>query len=231
MNKKHIIIAAAAGAFVFSLTFGFSWHSAKQKVAAMELKMKAEAEKKAQEEAELPFDVVKSKTSEANPENILLEKKFDSLVYDVREKIQEYEIKLKDLQTREQRLQVAQSSLKEDITKMEQLRMELAETVGKIKQEQEKLNASRLKIKQTERENLKTIAATYDKMDSASASVILTNMTKSDKKDSLNLDEAVKILYYMGERSKAKVLAEMGNAEPKLAAVLCHRLKEVTTED
>jgi flagellar motility protein MotE (MotC chaperone) len=40
-------------------------------------------------------------------------------------------------------------------------------------------------------------------------------------------DDAVKILHYMGERTKAKLLAELVNTEPKLAASLCERLKQI----
>jgi len=41
------------------------------------------------------------------------------------------------------------------------------------------------------------------------------------------MEDAVKILYYMGERTKAKLLSEMVNSEPKLAAVLCEKLKRI----
>jgi flagellar motility protein MotE (MotC chaperone) len=41
------------------------------------------------------------------------------------------------------------------------------------------------------------------------------------------MDDAVKILHYMTERTKAKVLAELVTSEPKLAAVLCEKLKQV----
>jgi hypothetical protein len=37
----------------------------------------------------------------------------------------------------------------------------------------------------------------------------------------------VKILHYMTERTKAKLLAEMVNSEPKLTAALCERLKQI----
>jgi hypothetical protein len=42
------------------------------------------------------------------------------------------------------------------------------------------------------------------------------------------IDDAVKILYYMTERTKAKLLAEIVTGEPKLAALLCQRLKLIS---
>jgi flagellar motility protein MotE (MotC chaperone) len=64
-------------------------------------------------------------------------------------------------------------------------------------------------------------------MDAASAGKILTSMCASQPQGAANsTDDAVKILYYMSERSKAKVLAELVTSEPKLAAFLCQRLKQ-----
>ena len=76
-----------------------------------------------------------------------------------------------------------------------------------------------------------SIAATYDKMDPTSASKILTNMCASRAQDDgfggSSFDDTVKILHYMTERTKAKLLAELVTSEPKLAAVLCQRLKQI----
>ena len=71
-------------------------------------------------------------------------------------------------------------------------------------------------------------------MDATSASKILLNISRSPSSDpnsSDNIDEAVKILHYMTERTKAKLLAEMVNLEPKLAAELCQRLKQITEKE
>ena len=77
------------------------------------------------------------------------------------------------------------------------------------------------------------IAAAYDKMDPAGASQILTNMATGSSKNTAaaasaaNMDDAVKILFFMQDRTKAKVLAEMAAQEPALAALLCQKLKQV----
>ena len=134
-------------------------------------------------------------------------------------------------------MQRTQDTLKQDIQKLKDLRVELATIIADIKSERDKLLKSRLEIDQTEKDNLVLIAATYDKMDSASASKIVISMCTSQTKpgvidnQSSGFDEAVKILYYMKERTKAKVLAELADDEPKLAAVFCHRLKQVVEEN
>jgi hypothetical protein len=54
------------------------------------------------------------------------------------------------------------------------------------------------------------------------------NLQKGTRTDvDNNIDDAVKILYYMTERTKAKLLAELVNSEPSLAALLSQKLKTV----
>jgi flagellar motility protein MotE (MotC chaperone) len=169
--------------------------------------------------------------------NAMPEKQLKGLVYEVREKIREYNGKLDGLKVREQRLQIAQDTLKKDIEELSNLRIELATMVASLQERWDRLLKTRVKIAQAEKVNLVSIAATYDKMDAASASKILTNICASsreraggfDSRDS-GLDDAVKILYYMSERTKAKLLAELVTSEPKLAAALCQRLKEIIEE-
>jgi len=132
---------------------------------------------------------------------------------------------------------MAQDLLKKDIESLNNLRTELAATVAAIKSERDILLKSRLEIDQTERTNLASIAATYDKMDAPSASKILTNMCAAAGdgktqnagagKSYSTFDDAVKILFYMTERTKAKLLAELATSEPQLAAVLSQRLKQI----
>ncbi len=167
----------------------------------------------------------------------MTEQQLKNLVQEVREKMREYDNRLQAISVQEQRLQVAQNVLKEDIENLNNLRIELASTVASLKSERDKLLKSRLEITQTEKANLVTIAATYDKMDSSSASKILTSMCKaastSEKEGSeagksvSSFDDAVKILHYMTERTKAKLLAELATSEPALAAVLSQRLKQI----
>ena len=141
------------------------------------------------------------------------------------------------LGVQERRLQVAQDVLKEDIESLNTLRIELASTIANLKSERDKLLKSRLEIDQTEKTNLVSIAATYDKMDVSGASKILTNMCGKQNTSEMqavgagnvssSFDDAVKILHYMTERTKAKLLAELATSEPALAAAMCKRLKQI----
>jgi len=164
---------------------------------------------------------------------ILTEQQLKSLVYEVRERIQQYNTKLKDIELREQRLQIAHDTIKEDIENLNDMRIELALIVANLKSERDKLLKTRLEIDQAEKTNFVSIAATYDKMDPASASKILSSICTKQKGEekidgSNGIDDAAKILHYMTERTTAKVLAELVNTQPKLAALICQRLKEIS---
>jgi flagellar motility protein MotE (MotC chaperone) len=167
----------------------------------------------------------------------LTEQQLKNLVEDVREKIQEYDDRLKAIDMRERRLEVAHNVLKEDIKNLDNLRVEVASAITNLKSERDELLKSRLDIDQKEKNNLISIAATYDKMDVTGAGKILTSLCKpqesgqpkdrdADRKSN-SYDDAVKILHYMSERTKAKLLAELATSEPVLAAGLCQRLKQI----
>jgi flagellar motility protein MotE (MotC chaperone) len=223
VSKKHIILIAAAGILSFAAAFGFSFLTAKNAIVSAP----AEAEAAAAEQVE---SVRYEQTGEEalSDDKGLTEKQLKRLVYDAKERIREYEYKLKELELREQRMRTAQDVLKEDIDKLNNLRVDLASMVTTLKEERDKLIASRITVEAAEKANLVSVAATYDKMDSASASQIFSNMSKMGAAGAGGIDEVVKILYYMTERTKAKVLAEMVSSEPQLAAVLSQRLKTIS---
>lgn len=240
MNKKLIIITAIAGLVSLSGTFaiGFLTKGAPASQGSdesglnQETLIGQEAVNQLQPEAGT-FSAIG--TGGSKTRKAMTEKQLESLVYEIRENIREYNKKLEGLEAWEQRLEVSQDMLKKDIETLNNLRIELASMVAHLKSEREKLLNSRIEIAQAEQTNLMSIAATYDKMDASSASKILVNMCASigqtqskvfgDK--SSNIDDAVKILYYMTERTKAKLLAELVASEPKLAAILCQRLKQI----
>jgi flagellar motility protein MotE (MotC chaperone) len=227
VDIKKIIIIAAAGLISFGGMFAFAWFT---KPSAESPIAEPIQPKPAVEE---PASILPPQTTdeteglvkvEGEVKRAMTEKQLKSLVYEVREKIQEYDNKLEELKLREQRLQTTQDTLKKDTEKLDNLRIELASTVASLKDEREKLLQSRVEIAQNEKGNLISIAATYDKMDPESAGKILTNMSQAQTE---GVDDAVKILYYMDERTKAKLLAELSTAEPKLAAYFCKRLKQI----
>ena len=157
-----------------------------------------------------------------------------SLVFEIREKIQEYNNKLQTLELQAQRLQVTRSALQKDIEALNNLQIELTSTVASLKQQRDELIKTRVDIDKEEKANLVSLAATYDKMEATSAGELLTNICKekeqgsdTEKADS-GLDDAVKILHYMTERTKAKVLAALVTSQPQLASLLCRKLKQVS---
>jgi flagellar motility protein MotE (MotC chaperone) len=166
----------------------------------------------------------------------MTEEQLKELILEVRDKIQDYDRKLKEVETEKQRLQITQQTLKKDIETLNNLRVDLAASVADVKSEREMLLKARVDVASAEKANLVAIAAAYDKMDPAGASQILTNMATGATKNgntvaaAANLDDAVKILFFMQDRTKAKVLAEMANEEPALAALLSQKLKQVQEE-
>lgn len=236
MSKKRIILTVAVGLVSFAGAFVFACLT--KKTPASPVGEPNQPGPAVQEtELRLPRPQVGA-TDALAPEDstmreAMTEKQLKYLVYEVQEKIREYNNKLQSLEARERRLQMAHETLKKDIENLSNLRTELAATVAALKDERDKLLKSQVEIAQAEKANLAKLAATYDRMDSASASKIITSMCASQQEGSGstdasgNIDDAVKILHYMTERTKGKVLSELVALEPKLAATLCEKLKQV----
>ncbi len=236
MSKKLIIITASAGLVSFAGAFALGWFTAPSPSGDPGDSIQSGiVSVGALPEIPRPVAVTAGviDATDDSGRKAMTEKQLRNLVFEVREKVQEYDDKLQNLTVREQRLQRTQDTLKEDIQNLKNLQIELATIVVDIKSERDKLLKTRLEVTQTEKANLELIAATYDKMDATSASKIFvslcTSQTQPGKIDSQSrgFDEAVKILYYMTERTTAKLLAEITTAEPKLAASLTQRLKQI----
>jgi hypothetical protein len=245
VSKKLIIIASAAALLTFAGAF-FGARMLGRKLSppatAKTTENKTSEAKPATSTTQPQTESSKSaeaesQTTEEDTEAIkgLTEKQLKGLVFEVREKINSYETKERELGVREARLQITQDTLKKDIETLNQLRVELATMVANLKEQKKQLLATRVAINGDEKANLTAIATTYDKMDPAGASKIISSMCakqlESGKTEGGNLDDAVKILFYMNERSKGKLLAEIASTEPKLAAVLCQHLKRVVEQE
>ena len=234
VNKKRIIITAAGGLVSFTGMFVLAWLTTKTPIyQQVDANQPTLAIAGPNEVLQLPQAAGTTGVDDKATKKIMTEQQLKSLVYEVREKIQQYDGKLKDLELREQRLQTAHDTLKKDIENLNNTRVELASIVANLKSERDRLLKTRVEIEEAEKANFISIAAAYDKMDAASASKILGSMCENQTAGgtmagSSGLDDAVKILHYMTERTTAKVLAELVNTEPKLAALLCQRLKQIT---
>jgi len=230
VSKKRIIITAAAGLVSFAGAFVFAWLT---KTAPASRYDELSQPMLARQETELKLPAPQAGTmgtigvGDNEMKKAMTEKQLKRLVYEVREKVREYNDKLEGLKVREQRLEIAHNMIKKDIEELNSLRIELVSAVAGLKSERDRLLKSRVEIARAEKDNLVAIAATYDKMDANSASKILTSMSQT--RDGSTSD-AVKILYYMADRAKAKLLAELAASEPTLAAYFCQKLKQMVEE-
>jgi hypothetical protein len=236
VSKKLIIITAAAGLISFAGAFIVGWLT-KSSPPSRPDELSQPTLAGAEAELELLDPEVGTMDAVVAPSGMMkkamTERQLKSLVYEVREKVREYNNKLQGLEVREQRLQVVQDVLKKDIEDLNNLRIELASIIASLKEERDNLLKSRIEISNTEKANMVSIAAAYDKMEVTSAGKILNSMCMGQMQDGevdsgdSSFDEAVKILHYMTERTKAKLLAELATSEPKLAAALSRRLRQI----
>ncbi|MHC4086797.1 MAG: hypothetical protein ACYSU3_18885 [Planctomycetota bacterium] len=236
MSKKKIIIIAAAGLTSFAGGFAFAWFTKSAPVSASDESNKPTVA--ASDSIEKPWlpqpEVGTMSPEDRRMKKAMTEKRLKNLVFEVREKIKEYDNKLQVLELQAQRLQITRDALQKDIENLNNLQIELASTVAGLKEQRNKLLKTRVDITKEEKANMISIAAAYDKMDAQSASKILTSLcTKKIKSADVGevdsgFHDAIKILHYMTERTKAKVLAELVTSEPQLASLLCQRLKQVS---
>ncbi|MHC4211804.1 MAG: hypothetical protein ACYSWP_00390 [Planctomycetota bacterium] len=233
---KKIIIPASIGLVSFAGFFVFGWLSVPDTTSGPNIQSNGIAQDQQRESVPKPpwlgLENPEAIYQVAESEKMAMTRsQLKSLIDDVREKTLEYDTKIQRLELRKQRLELVQNDLNADIEKLDKLREELSSLTAGLRAEHDKLLKTRVEINNNEKTNLIAIAATYDAMDSASAGKILSSICASGSSQNhklKNMDDAVKILYYMTERTKAKLLAEMVTSEPKLAAVLCQRLKRIT---
>lgn len=236
MSKKLLIITAAAGLVSFLGAFGTAWLTRPASVQGAAPQEQASAPGQTPSSAKAPPAVLTTTLTAADNNantRAMTEEQLKELIFEVREKIEEYNTKIQSLDKEKQRLAIAQQTLQRDIAELNSMQVNLAATVANLRNERDMLQKTRVEIDQAEKANLLAIAAAYDKMDPVRAGEILSNMATTQSANTgatrgTNIDDAVKILFYMQDRTKAKVLAELAATEPTLAALLCQKLKQVT---
>jgi flagellar motility protein MotE (MotC chaperone) len=229
MSKKLIIIIAAAAILSFGGAFGTAWLTRPQPVAAEE--PNATEHRDARVQAELGVGQPSAEQQEKARQRAMTEEQLRALVKDVRDKAQEYQDKLDGLQTQEQRIKVAQEALKQDVKALEDLRVEVATAVAALKAQRDELERTRIRIAENDKVSLKTAATTYEKMDADNAARLLANTCKAKAgaaaERAANIEDAVKILYFMTDKKRGAVLTSLMQAEPDLAGVLAMKLKQI----
>jgi flagellar motility protein MotE (MotC chaperone) len=236
VNKKLIIMAAAAGLISFAGAFATGWFTRPKAALGSGSPAQTGAAGQTNPVAQAaPAMLVPAATTaveDGTGTRAMTEQQLKELIFQVRERIQEYDRKLLDLEKEKERMQTAQQTLKKDIDTLNNLRVDLAASVAGLKNERDAILKARTEVEQVEKTNLVAIASAYDKMDASRAGEILKSMAQGQTSNGVavknaNADDAVKILHFMQERTKAKVLAELAATEPALAAALCQRLKQV----
>ncbi len=236
MSKKLLIITAAAGLVSFLGAFGTAWLTQPASVQGAAPQEQAPAAGQVPSPAKTPptaLTTVLTAADDGANTRAMTEEQLKELIFEVREKIEEYDTKIQSLDKEKQRLAIAQQTLQKDVAELNNLQVNLAATVANLRNERDMLQKTRVEVDQAEKANLLAIAAAYDKMDPIRAGEILSNMAMTQSANngaarSTSIDDAVKILFFMQDRTKAKVLAELAATEPALAALLCQKLKQVT---
>ena len=216
MSKKKLIILVGLIAVSFGVSFALTSMLSKPAPPAGSAE---QADKGTSPEGVLPGGIKIGAVEEIRPK----EQQLQELVQEMRLKSKEYRTKLRKLKDREKRLEIAQGLLTQEAEDLENLRLKLVAQLPRLKEAKAELIQTRIRIHRAESANLERLAKTYEKMEAAAGSEILAKMVTHEQEEG-----AVKILYFMSERSAAKLLAEI--ADKDLAARLCEKMKKIEKE-
>lgn len=224
MKKMHIIIISAAGMLSFAAMFGTGSFLKKSRAAAAPpVQAEAAHPEAAKDETKSGSGILASLDSATLTEEMgMSETQLKNLIFDIRQKMKEYEDKQKGLDQEKQQIEIARKTLQDEVEHLNQLREKLNLSLTALKDKEVSLQKSVLEIETVEKANLQRIAGTYDKMDPTQAGKILSTMAANNQ-----MQDAVKIMYYMSDRIAGKVLGEIGNNSPDAAATISLQLKRI----
>lgn len=223
MKKMHIILVATAGLLSFAASFGVSWYKKQKNAAQAAVPPTATAPVAQTAAAPSGLDLSGVALSDKSDESLgLTERQLQNLIYDIREKMKDYNARQKTLDDESARIDVARQSLHTDIEQLNALREKLDMTLAALNEKEDSLKKSVLEIEQMEKSNFQRLAATYEKMDAAQAGKIMLSMAAGNQ-----VQDVVKILYYMNDRNAGKLLGEIGSTRPEVAGILSLQLKRV----
>ena len=130
---KKLILTIAAGLISFGAMFAVAWFTAKTPSATKAQEPADESKSVQKLPSPLALAAAPDEETKKRTRRAMTEKQLENLVYEVRERIQEYDEKLAGLRLREQRLGVAHNELKKDVGDLNNLRVELASTIASLK--------------------------------------------------------------------------------------------------
>ncbi len=194
-GKKRIIILAVLGIGSFAASFGLSvtLHKSEAPAGAVQASQPGET-------SVLPPELIAGTVGELGPRA----QQTESLVQELRFKIDEYNRRDRQLLERERRLEMTQEILEQQIREIERLQIQLAAAIGPLKDAKAALESTRINITRQEEEKFREMAAKYDVMDATEASLTITAMCETEQ-----IFDAAKLLLYMSERQSAKLMAAM----------------------
>ncbi len=233
MSKMRIIILAAVGVLCFAGSFVTTWLVKKSRPPLPQAVVDATAAKTPTEQIDggsgtdlddyVPQMAAMTAMTPARLERGMTEKQLQSLIFDIREKMKEYQFREGDLEKQEKRIAVSRTELTKDIDKLETLSTQLSILLADLKAQEQSLEKTRIKIEAQELKNLTRQAAIYDKMDPKQSGPIVANMMAGQQSN-----DAVKLVYYMTERTAAELIGEIATKDPIVATKLSIELKKVT---
>ncbi len=207
--KIGIVLVALAG-----ISFGSSFFISKGMIK------KADASQTATTRPEPPAP----SAAEAPLPDSQKEQQLDSLVKELRHKLEDYRHRQEELDQREARLQLAQESLQKRSEDLEAIQLKLVAPLSALKEAQADFKRQQVQVAAQEKANLKKAAAIYEKMDPVKSAKILGDMCGGSQ-----VDDAAKILHFMSERGAAKLMSEI--TDKGLAASLTEKLKNIQEEN
>jgi len=228
MKKIHIILLLSAGLLSFGSAFGVSFWLKKSRAVSVDQSTAQNQNAAGQPSGNRAESSVLESLmarSQAADDLGMSETQLKNLIFDIRQKMQEYNDKQKTLEQEKQQIEITRQTLQEEIEQLNQLQEKLNLTLIALKDKEKAIQNSVVEIETIERTNFQRIAGTYDKMDPAQAGKILATMVTNNQ-----MPDAVKILYYMNERSAGKLLGEVGTNAPEVAAALSLQLKRIREE-
>ena len=140
-----LIIIVVAGLVSFGGTFAAGWFTKSKEPVTADTENLADETQNTD-----PVEMTSAIGSLQQPAKLsMAEREMKSLIFDLREKSNEYNEKLRVMENDQKRLEATRTQIKADIEELNTLRMELADTVVKIKSEKDKLEKTRIKKQRT----------------------------------------------------------------------------------
>lgn len=222
-----LILTISAGVLIFGISLGIGWLMSENDDTDIDRtaqQTKTEPDSN-QTEPEL-VDASESTTDEFSRN--ISERELKRLLVETRDTLKEYKQKINNLEKKQTRINTIRKIVEKDLRELDELRSELTQASSEMKSKISRLEKLKVEIDESKRDNLVALASTYDTMDSSSASNILANMARLPGEDEKSINDAIKILYFMSDRTRGKLLEKLSENEPELAAVFCNKLKFIT---